>query len=59
MLKEKGCILFESHGTPIEDPEFYDYCVEFEKNGLVKVKEGKICDDGKCMRDFFIYKKLD
>ena len=57
MLEMGGYLTFESHGTRTEDVEFENYCNEFERRGLTKIKEGEICDDGKCFRRFIIYKR--
>ena len=57
MLKDKGYIFFESHGTNDEDKDYARYCLEFESHGLLKIREDEICDDGKCLRNFVIYQK--
>lgn len=56
MLETGGVLVFESQDIEIDEAEFEKYCREFEKNGLNKVKEDKICDDGKITRKFSIYK---
>lgn len=55
MLTRGGYLFFESQDVN-KDIEFEKYCFEFEDRGLEKVRDGRICDDGKIERKFVIYK---
>lgn len=56
MLETDGYLVFESQNIKTVDKEFAEYCNEFEKLGLEKIREDKICDDGEIARKFLIYK---
>lgn len=56
MLEMDGYLIFESQNIKTVDKEFEKYCNEFEKLGLERIREDKICDDGEITRKFLIYK---
>ena len=56
MLNDNGVFFFESHQLE-SDVKYVDYCREFERVGLEKIREDSIIDDGKTNRRFAIFIK--
>lgn len=54
MLKQGGYLVFESQDIN-KDKVFEEYCLKFQEQGLKKVKEERIIDDGKIERKFVIF----
>ncbi len=58
MLETSGYLVFESQNIKTIDIDFAEYCNEFEKLGLKKVREDEICDDGCITRKFVIFRLI-
>ena len=56
LLEQDGYLIFESQNIETVDVDFEKYCHQFEKNGMKKIREGQICDDGEITRRFLVYK---
>ena len=55
LLDQDGTVVFESQAWDKGDPLYSQYCYWFEKNGMRKIRSGKICDDGKTNREWCVY----
>lgn len=56
MLNNNGVFFFESQ-TLESDVKYVDYCREFERVGLKKIREDDFSDDGKINRRFAVFAK--
>ena len=56
MLNNNGVFFFESQ-TFESDIKYVDYCKEFKRIGLRKLREEDFCDDGKTNRRFTVFTK--
>lgn len=55
MLETAGYLVFESQNIKTIDTGFEEYCNEFAKLGLKKIREGEICDDECITRKFVVF----